>query len=164
MTWKFPAAVLAACAACAPVAGPGPALPVVPAEVEPGAAAGVSGETRFAVDARRDGAPVAADCSVEGAGFRAAFVAPAAVAIPSFGAASGAVRVACAGGGGRSAITLMPAMRPTAGYGGVYPTIGVGVGTGGGSGVSIGGFWGGGTWGPQGGYAVRYPDVTLDLR
>lgn len=164
MTWRLPAAILAACAACAPAERPGLAFPLVSAEVEPGAAAGVSGETRFAVGAARDGVAAAADCTVEGAGFRATFAAPATLSVPSFGPQSGALRVACAGGGRRGAATLAPAVRQTAGYGGVYPTIGVGIGSGGAAGVSIGGFWGGGTWGPQGAFDVRYPDVVIALQ
>lgn len=151
-------------AACAPT-GSNPPLPLATAEVEAGAAAGVSGESRFDVTATRDGVSVAADCVAQGTGFRAAFVAPATVAVPSFGAASAAVRVSCAAGGARGARAILPAQRAVGGYGAAYPSIGIGVGTGGGSsGVSIGGYWGnwGGAWGPD--YAVRYPDVEIPLQ
>jgi hypothetical protein len=152
-------------AACAGTgAGPGASpAPLVRATLAPEAAAGAAGETRFAVTATRDGVATPADCAVEGRGFRAEFRAPAEVAVPSFGAASAPVRVACAAGGRAGAVLAQPATRRIGG-GGVFPAVGVGVSSGGDFGVSLGGFVGG--WGPPGPGAVaaRYPDVAVALR
>ncbi|MBP7003662.1 hypothetical protein [Amaricoccus sp.] len=162
------AATLAA-AACAPVEPAVPALPLVTAGVEPGAAAGVSGEARFDVAATRDGTSVPAACTVEGTGFRAAFTAPATLAVPSFGPASQPVRVACAADGRRGGRVVVPAFRNAGGggFGGFYPTIGIGIGSGdgyyGGSGVSIGGVFAPGMGGAAYG-GVRYPDVAIPLQ
>ncbi|MBP7241875.1 hypothetical protein [Amaricoccus sp.] len=155
-------------AACAPVEPAGPALPLVPAAVEPGAAVGVTGEARFDVTATRGGASVPAACTAEGAGFRADFTAPATLAVPSYGAASQPVRIACTADGRQGARVVVPAFRAYGGIGGVYPAIGIGIGTGGGdgwsgsgAGVSIGGIWSPGTNGPVA--AVRYPDIAIPI-
>ena len=110
----------------------------------------------------RSGAAVAADCEAVGAGFRAAFTAPAEVAVPSFGAASGPVTVRCAADGGSGARVAQPIARRSNGLAG-WPAVGIGVSSGGGSYVSVGGFWGGGWGSGSQTYAVSYPAVEVVL-
>lgn len=156
-------ATLLGLVACAPAAPEAPPAPLVRAEIAPDAALSAAGEARIPVRAvSRSGAPVAADCVAEGAGFRAAFAAPADVAVPSFGSASGPVTVRCAADGLSGARVAQPVVRRTNGVAG-WPAVGVGVSSGGGSYVSVGGFWGGG-WGsgPQA-FAVSYPAVEVAL-
>lgn len=153
---------LAGCAATSPDRQ----LPLTRAEIDPGVAAGVSGEANIAVTAvSRAGAetgPVSADCILEGAGFRSAFRTPAEIAVPSFGPASRSVQIRCTAGERAGAAQAQPAVRQANGLAG-WPAVGVGVSSGGGSYVSVGGFWGGGFGaGPQT-YAVRYPDVQIAL-
>lgn len=157
---RYPICAAFLAAACAPVAT-GPGLALATAETEPAAMVGVTGEARFDVAATRDGVGVPAACTAEGRGFRAAFTAPATVAVPSFGPASGEVRVVCAHDGARGGRVLAPTLQSAGGYGAVVPAIGVGIGTGSGAGVSLGGYWG--TWGTQR-RDVRYPDVGIALR
>ena len=150
--------------ACAPTTPPETAaLPLVRAELAPGAATGAAGEARIPVRAvSRSGAQVAAACVAEGSGFRAAFTAPAEVAVPSFGSASGPVTVRCSADGASGARMAQPVARRTNGLAG-WPAVGIGIGSGGGSYVSVGGFWDGG-WGsgPQA-YGVSYPAVEVVL-
>ncbi len=156
-------AALLGLAACAPVAPETAPAPLVRAEVAPEAAAGAAGEARIPVRAiSRSGASVAAACTAEGAGFSAAFTAPAELAVPSFGPASGPVTVRCAAGDERGARLAQPIARRANGIAG-WPAVGVGIGSGGGSYVSVGGFWNGG-WGtgPQT-YAVSYPAIDVAL-
>ncbi len=155
-----------ALAACAQPAAQSADLPLARAALSPDVAASASGEARIpvrAVTAASAGTEgVAADCVAEGSGFRAAFTAPAEVAVPTFGPASAAVTVRCASGDLRGARLAQPIARRANGLAG-WPAVGVGVSSGGGSYVSVGGFWGGG-WGagPQT-YAVLYPDVEVVL-
>jgi hypothetical protein len=153
--------------ACAPTEPAAPPAPLVRAELAPDVATAAAGEARIAVRAVTAAsgrtASVAADCTAEGSGFRAAFTAPAEVAVPTFGQASPPVTVRCASGGLRGAALAQPATRRANGLAG-WPAVGVGVSSGGGSYVSVGGFWGGG-WGtgPQT-YAVQYPAVEVVLQ
>jgi hypothetical protein len=154
------ALALGACAEGPPQAQP---PPLVRAELAPGAAGAASGEARLTVRATRGGLPIAARCEAVGEGFAARFDAPADVAVPSFGAESRPVQVACEADGRRGARLAQPAIRPAGPGGGFAPVIGVGVSTGGDAGVSLGGWWGGGGWGGPRPYAVRYPDVEVAL-
>lgn len=152
-----------ALAACAPAPPQAPPLPLVRASLGPGQAVAAQGETRFAVRALRDGRSVPAACQAEGQGFGAAFTAPAELAVPAFGAASAPIRVVCKADGRSGTRTAHPGLRQTGGAAGVYPTVGIGVSTGGDVGVSLGGWWGGlGSQRTQF-YAVRYPDLAIDL-
>lgn len=155
-----PAVALAACAPSQPQAPP---LPLVRADLAPGQAVAAQGETRFAVRALRDGQSVPAACQAEGQGFGAGFTAPAQLAVPAFGAASAPIRIVCKAEGRSGTRTAHPGLRQTGGAAGVYPTVGIGVSTGGDVGVSLGGWWGG--FGAQRTqvYAVRYPDLAIDL-
>lgn len=155
-----PAVALAACAPSQPQAPP---LPLVRADLAPGHAVAAQGETRFAVRALRDGQSVPAACQAEGPGFGAGFTAPAQLAVPAFGAASAPIRIVCKAEGRSGTRTAHPGLRQTGGAAGVYPTVGIGVSTGGDVGVSLGGWWGGlGSQRTQV-YAVRYPDLAIDL-
>lgn len=159
------AVLLAALAltACAPAQPQVPPLPLVRASLAPGQAIAAQGETRFAVRALREGLPVPAACQAQGQGFAAEFAAPAELAVPAFGAASAPIRVVCRAEGRSGTRTAHPGLRQTGGAAGVYPTVGIGVSTGGDVGVSLGGWWGGsGSQGTQF-YAVRYPDLAIDL-
>lgn len=155
-----PAVALAACAPSQPQVPP---LPLVRADLAPGQAVAAQGETRFAVRALRDGQSVPAACQAEGQGFGAGFTAPAQLAVPAFGAASAPIRIVCKAEGRSGTRTAHPGLRQTGGAAGVYPTVGIGVSTGGDVGVSLGGWWGGLESQRTQVYAVRYPDLAIDL-
>ena len=164
----MPRALIAvlALAACAQPAAETADLPLARAAVAPEVATSASGEARIPVRAvtlaSAGTQAIAADCVAEGRGFRAAFTAPAEVAVPTFGPASLPVTLRCVAGDLSGALLAQPETRRANGLAG-WPAIGVGVSSGGGSSVSVGGFWKGG-WGtgPQT-YAVRYPVVEVVL-
>ncbi len=164
-----PAPILAAALALAGCAEQGrapdagaPGLPLARATPAAGADSAATGEARLTVRPTVAGRDAPADCTASGPGFSAAFAAPAVLAVPTYGSASGQVRIDCASGGLRGARIAEPQARPANGIAG-WPAVGVGVSSGGDSYVSVGGFWNGG-WGtgPET-WSVRYPDVEVPL-
>lgn len=108
---------------------------------------------------------VSADCTLDSPYSSARFRAPARVSVPDLGPQTPVLRIGCSDGTRRGSAEARAALRSTNGGLGGWPTVGVSVGTGGYSGVSVGGFWGGGfgTTGPNVQQAV-YPDVQVVLQ
>lgn len=160
--WIMAALALGACAQTQ-TAGGG-AAPLARAQMTPELTQAATGEARIPVRATlARGGNASANCRAEGAGFRADFTAPAELLVPTFGPASGQVRVECAAGGRRGVRVAEPTTRRTNGIAG-FPAVSVGVSSGGGSYVSLGGFWSGGFGTGPGTYEVRYPAVDVPLR
>lgn len=136
--------------------------PTVTAVALPGAPVG-TGEARLTVDAARraDGQALAADCVASSENFSVDLRTPAVVAIPTFGASSGPVRVTCRSGELRGATVSVPSISQPRGRG--RPAVGVGVSSGGGASVSVGAIYPGGYSAAPNAVEVRYSNVLVRL-
>jgi hypothetical protein len=138
---------------------PSPAVTAVALPVAPAA----MGAARLTVDVARrtDGLALAADCVASSENFSVDFRSPAVVAIPTFGASSGPVRVSCRSGELRGATVSVPSISQPRVRG--WPAVGIGVSSGGGTSVSVGGIYPGGYSPAPYAAEVRYSDVMVRL-
>ena len=157
-----------ALSACVVPAGPPAGVALVRAEPRAGATPPLArGETQLVVRAVSASAPgqevTGAACRAESTYFAAEFVAPAAIRLPDYGAASPSVDVRCSAGGALGVAVARPEAVWQRGFGG-FPAVGVSVGTGTSSGVGVGVGWvGGGAGVSTGEPVIRYPDLRVPL-
>ena len=147
------------------------AAPLVPSQLREGAGMPPAwGVTQVAVrayvtevGATREASGAA--CELASPYSTASFTAPATVSVPDLGPQTPVLRISCSDGARRGVADVQAALRSTNGGLAGWPAIGVSVGTGGYSGVSVGGFWGGG-WGTSGPNVQQavYPDAQVMMR